>query len=58
MFRPFRLVFLAEVAGEGFSAPVTVARIGDGSECGDGFVGAWVFEELTQLLIVSERQVK
>lgn len=46
MFRPGRLVVLAEVAAEGLAAPVAVTGVGDGSEGGHGSVLARVFEEL------------
>lgn len=46
MIGPFLLVLGAEVACEGLLAPGAIGGIGDGRECGDGFVFAGIFEEL------------
>ena len=46
MFRPFRLLIFTKVTGKSLASPVAVARVGNGGECGDGFVLGGVFEEL------------
>jgi hypothetical protein len=43
---PLLLLIFAKVTREGFLAPVAVAGIGDGCECGDGLVLARVLQEL------------
>lgn len=53
MLRPFRFILVAEIAAEGLFAPVAVARVGDGSEGGNGFVFVGVFKELSWFSCVS-----
>ncbi len=43
---PSGFIVFAEIAAEGFLAPLAVAGVGDGGEGGNGLVFTWVFEEL------------
>jgi len=59
MLCPLLLLVFAEVTGEGFLAPVTVAGVGDRCESGDGLVLAGVLQELiTVALVRAERRRK
>ena len=49
--RPFR--FIVQVAGESFLAPGALARVRDWGVGGDGFVFAWVLQELDESSIIS-----
>jgi hypothetical protein len=54
---PLFLLVFAKVARESLLAPVTIAGVGDGCECGDGLVLAGVLQELRMVMLARAQEV-